>query len=201
MMNILYTIGDSLYINITNKCPCSCSFCIRKEMDGLKGSGSLWLDRDPSVSEVVDELKKQELNSYKEVVFCGYGEPLVRIHEVVEVARYIKSVSNVKVRINTTGISDLIHKENNTARLLVGCIDAVSISLNAPTADEYVKVTRPKFGTEAFYAMIKFSKYVKENIGDVAFSVVNVINDEQIERCKSLADEMGIPLRVREKEE
>ena len=66
---------------------------------------------------------------------------------------------------------------------------------------EYVKVTRPKFGTEAFYAMIEFAKYVKENIGDVAFSVVNVINDEQIERCKSLADEMGIPLRVREKEE
>ena len=201
MMNILYTIGDSLYINITNKCPCSCSFCIRKEMDGLKGSGSLWLDRDPSVSEVIDALKKKELDSYKEVVFCGYGEPLVRIHEVIEVAKFIKSQSDVKIRINTTGISDLIHKEENTARLLVGCIDAISISLNAPTAEEYVKVTRPKFGTEAFYAMIEFAKYVKENSGDVAFSVVNVINDEQIERCKSLADEMGIPLRVREKEE
>ena len=170
-------------------------------MDGLKGSGSLWLDRDPSVSEVIDALKKKELDSYKEVVFCGYGEPLVRIHEVIEVAKFIKSQSDVKIRINTTGISDLIHNEKNTARLLVGCIDAISKSLNAPTAEEYVKVTRPKFGTEAFYAMIEFSKYVKENIGDVAFSVVNVINDEQIERCKSLADEMGIPLRVREKEE
>ena len=135
------------------------------------------------------------------MVFCGYGEPLVRIHEVIEVAKFIKSQSDVKIRINTTGISDLIHKEENTARLLVGCIDAISISLNAPTAEEYVKVTRPKFGTEAFYAMIEFAKYVKENIGDVAFSVVNVISDEQIERCKSLADEMGIPLRVREKEE
>ena len=120
MMNILYTIGDSLYINITNKCPCSCTFCIRKEMDGLKGSGSLWLDRDPSVSEVIDALKKKELDSYKEVVFCGYGEPLVRIHEVIEVAKFIKSQSDVKIRINTTGISDLIHNEENTARCTNG---------------------------------------------------------------------------------
>ena len=79
MMNILYTIGDSLYINITNKCPCSCTFCIRKEMDGLKGSGSLWLDRDPSVSEVIDALKKKELDSYKEVVF-SVGEIVMFIN-------------------------------------------------------------------------------------------------------------------------
>lgn len=201
MMNILYTIDNSLYINITNKCPCSCTFCIRKEMDGLKGSGSLWMDRDPSVEEVIDELKKENLDLYKEIVFCGYGEPLVRIHEVVEVAKYIKSVSRTKIRINTTGLSDLIHNEKDTAKLLTGAIDAVSISLNAPSAEEYVKVTRPKFGEIAFDTMIEFAKEVKKNIGDVAFSVVDVINEEQIKRCKELSDKLEIPLRVRHKEE
>lgn len=200
MMNILYTIDNSLYINITNKCPCSCTFCIRKEMDGLKGSGSLWMDRDPSVDEVIEALKKKDLNSYKEVVFCGYGEPLVRIREVIEVARYIKSTSKVKVRINTTGLSDLIHHEKDTAKLLVGAIDAVSISLNAPTAEEYVAVTRPKFGEESFDAMLKFAQEAKEDIGDVMFSVVDVLNEDQIKRAKQIADSMGIPLRVRIRE-
>ena len=113
--------------------------------------------------------------------------------------KYYEKIVNLRHQIHMH--PELEFEEENTARLLVGCIDAISISLNAPTAEEYVKVTRPKFGTEAFYAMIEFAKYVKENIGDVAFSVVNVINDEQIERCKSLADEMGIPLKEKEKEE
>lgn len=201
MMNILYTIGDSLYINITNRCPCSCVFCIRKEMDGLKGSGSLWLDKDPSVEDVIKELSDKNLNLYEEIVFCGYGEPLVRINEVIEISKFIKSVSNIKIRLNTTGISDLIHNEKNTAMKLVGIIDAVSISLNAPTAEEYVKVTRPKFGEEAFYTMLSFAEYVKSNIGEVVFSVVDVIDEDQIKRSKELAEKMGIPLKVRIKEE
>lgn len=200
MMNILYTIDNSLYINITNKCPCSCTFCIRKEMDGLKGSGSLWMDRDPSVEEVIKALKEKDLNSYKEIVFCGYGEPLVRIHEVVEVAKFIKSISKVKIRINTTGLSDLIHNEKDTAKLLVGSIDAVSISLNAGTAEEYVEVTKPRFGKVAFDTMLKFAEEVKKSIGDVTFSVVDVLSEEQIKRADNLARKMEIPLRVRTKE-
>ena len=187
-------------MNCTNRCFLACTFCLRNTKQMIKDN-SLWLEYEPSVEMIIDEFEKYDLNDFKEVVFCGFGEPLIRHDDVMEVARYLKSKrSDLPIRINTNGLGDLINKKD-IAPLLKGLIDTVSISLNAPTAEEYVKVTRPKFGTEAFYAMIEFAKYVKENIGDVAFSVVNVINDEQIERCKSLADEMGIPLRVREKEE
>ena len=200
MMNILYVLGNTLYINMTNKCPCSCTFCIRKEGDGVRGSGSLWLDRDPAVEEVKAALAEKDLDSYDEIVFCGYGEPLVRINEVAEVGRYIKSVSKAKVRINTTGLSDLIHNKEHSVQILKGAIDSISISLNAPTAKEYNEVTRPKWGEKSFEVMLKFAKEAKTVVNEVMFSVVDVIGEDKIKRSQEIADELGVKLRVREME-
>lgn len=197
-MNILYTISDSLYVNITNKCPCRCVFCIRDEGDHVADSGSLWLDHDPSVEEVKEAFNKYDLNDFKEVVFCGYGEPLVRINEVVEVSKFIRSISDIKIRINTNGLSDLIHGKN-TAIMLKDVIDSVSISLNAPNKVSYNKVTRPKFGEESFDYLLKFAKSCKEYVGEVVFSVVDEISEEEINESQHLADSLGIPLRVRHK--
>ncbi|GAA0785509.1 TIGR04100 family radical SAM protein [Hathewaya limosa] len=197
-MNILYTIDDILYINITNKCPCNCVFCIRQEGDSVENSGSLWLEKEPSVEEIINELKKEDLSKYSQIVFCGYGEPLMRINEVIDVCKYIKSVSTIKLRINTNGLSDLIYKKS-TAPMLKNIVDCVSISLNAPSKEEYNEISKPIYGLEAFDSLLSFAKEAKENIKEVKFSVVDVITEDQIERCKEIANSMGIPLRVRKK--
>ncbi|MBN9645900.1 MULTISPECIES: TIGR04100 family radical SAM protein [Terrisporobacter] len=197
-MTILYDYKESLYVNITNKCPCSCVFCIRKETDHVGNSDSLWLDHEPTVEEVKNEFKKFNLENYDEIVFCGYGEPLVRINEVIEIAKYIRSISDLKIRINTNGLSDLIHNKK-TAILLKDKIDSVSISLNAPNKIRYNEVTRPKFGEKSFDALLNFAKDCKDYIEEVNFSVVDEINNDEIEEAQKLADKMNIVLRVRHK--
>lgn len=198
-MTILYTIGSSLYVNITNKCPCNCTFCIRKEGDILSADGSLWLEHEPDLSEIIAEFNKYDLSKYEEVVFCGFGEPLARIDTLIEVCKHIRSISDITIRVNTNGLSDLIHKKH-TAPMLKGLIDSISISLNAPSAEEYYEISKPQFGMESFNALLEFAKEAKENINKVMFSVVDVITLEQIERCKKIAKQMDIPLRVRCKE-
>lgn len=197
-MTILYDYEDSLYINLTNKCPCACVFCIRKETDHVGNSDSLWLDHEPTVEEVKKEFKNFDLNKYEEIVFCGYGEPLVRINEVVEVAKYIRSISNIKIRVNTNGLSDLIHNKK-TAQMLKGNIDVVSISLNAPNKVKYNEVTKPKFGEKSYEALLDFATDCKKYIKEVNFSVVDEINEKEIQESKELAESMNIPLRVRHK--
>lgn len=197
-MTILYDYKESLYINMTNKCPCACVFCIRDETDHVGNSDSLWLDHDPTVEEVKNEFEKFDLDKYDEIVFCGYGEPLVRINEVVEVAKYIRSISDIKIRVNTNGLSDLMHKKK-TAVLLKDNIDAVSISLNAPNKTRYNEVTQPKFGEKSFEALLDFATDCKKYIKEVNFSVVDEINEQEIKESQELADKMNIPLRVRHK--
>ncbi len=193
-MTITYIVGDKLYVNITNRCPCACTFCIRQNGDGAYGSDSLWLEREPTVDEVVQDFKKYDLSKFTEIVFCGYGEPMERADDVVQIAQRLKELSDIPLRMNTNGLSDLINGRK-TAHLLKD-FDTVSISLNAPTSQEYDKVTNPKFDG-AFEAMINFAKDCKQYIPKVIFSVVDVISEEQISRCRVLAESMSIPLRVR----
>ena len=197
-MTLLYPIRNSLYVNITNLCCCKCVFCIRNITDSVGGSDSLWLDHEPTMDELKEELEKFDLDDYEEVVFCGYGEPLMRINEVVEFAKYIKSKKNIKTRINTNGLADLIHKKK-TAVLLKDAIDSVSISLNAPNEEVYLKVTQPSFGIKSFDAMLQFAKDCKVCVKEVCFSVVDEISDKEIQESQELADSLGIPLRVRVK--
>jgi len=197
-MTLLYPIRNSLYVNITNLCCCKCVFCIRNITDSVGGSDSLWLDHEPTMEELKQELEKFDLDDYEEVVFCGYGEPLMRINEVVEFAKYIKSKKNIKTRINTNGLADLIHKKK-TAVLLKDAIDSVSISLNAPNEEVYLKVTQPVFGIKSFDAMLQFAKDCKVCVKEVCFSVVDEISDKEIQESQELADSLGIPLRVRVK--
>ena len=197
-MTLLYPIENSLYVNITNLCCCKCVFCVRDITDSVGGSDSLWLDHEPTIDELKAELEKFNLDESEEVVFCGYGEPLMRINEVVEFANYIKTKKNIKIRVNTNGLADLIHKKK-TAVLLKDAIDAVSISLNAPNEEVYLEVAKPAFGIKSFDAMLSFAKDCKTCIKEVCFSVVDEITDEEIRQSQELADSLDIPLRVRVK--
>ena len=198
-MTILYDVGGKLYINLTNKCPCNCTFCIRHNGDGAYGSDSLWLEHEPSLDEVKEAFSKVDMSKYREVVFCGYGEPMERVNEVIAVGEFVKAnYGDVTVRLNTNGLGDKIHGVP-TAKLLQGAVDIVSISLNSYCKEKYNEVTRPKWD-DAFDAMLSFAADCKSYLPQVVFTVVDVIPPEDISRAKALAMSIGIPLRVREYE-
>ena len=195
MLTMLYTVGNKIYVNLTNRCPCACTFCIRQNGDGAYGSDSLWLEREPTVDEVIAEFGKYDISKYTEVVFCGYGEPMERAEDVAFIGRYIKENLGLPVRLNTNGLGDKINGKP-TAEMLEGAVDTVSISLNQCDKEKYNAVTRPKW-EDGFDAMISFAADCKKYVPKVMFTVVDVIPPEDISRCKALAMSLGIELRVR----
>lgn len=197
-MTLSYEVGEGLYLNITNKCPCSCTFCIRNNGDGAYGSDPLWLEHQPTAEEIIDDLRLRDLDSYKQIVFCGYGEPTCELEMIKQVSAYLRSVTKTPIRINTNGLSDLINKRN-TAPEFEGICDSVSISLNASDKENYDKVTRPSFKDEdCFAAMLRFADNVKHYVNEVMFTVVDIIGEEEISRSRRIAESVGIGLRVRE---
>ncbi len=197
MENIIYTYGSKVYFNITNACPCDCEFCLRHNKSGLGDMGSLWLDHEPGMDEIITAIDVFDWTGVEDVVFCGFGEPTCALEKLLKTAEYIKNKHNVKIRLNTNGLSDLINKCDNSAERMHGLIDSVSVSLNAPDAESYNNIVHPKFGIEAFEAMIKFTKDCQKYIPTVKMSVVDTIGDENIKKCKKLCDDKGIDLRVR----
>jgi radical SAM enzyme (TIGR04100 family) len=197
MMTIAYQVKNSIYLNLTNRCPCACTFCLRQNSPGVYGSDPLWLDREPTVQEVKDALDGWDLSQYDEVVFCGYGEPTERLDDLLTVAAYIKAKSPIPIRINTNGLSDLIHGAP-TAPKLKGLIDTVSVSLNAQDKEEYLRLTRSQFGIGSFDAMLRFTKECTQYVPHVVMTVVDVVTSkEEQETCRKLCESVGATLRVR----
>ena len=201
MMTITYPVNKGLYINMTNRCPCNCTFCLRHNAEGVYGSDSLWLDREPTVQEVCDSVDTWDLTQFDEVVFCGYGEPTERLEDLLLVAKYIKAKGDIKIRINTNGLADLIWQKQ-TAPSLKGLIDTVSISLNTPNQEDYLKVVRPKFGARSYDAMLRFAKDCTAYVPNVVMTVVDVVTSkEEQEQCRKICENIGARLRVRPFEE
>lgn len=197
MMTITYPVKNGIYVNMTNRCPCACTFCLRHNADGIFNSGPLWLDREPTVQEVCDSIDAWDFSNYEELVFCGYGEPTERLEDLLAVAKYVKEKYPVKIRINTNGLADLIWKEK-TAHKLEGLIDTVSVSLNATDKESYNALVRPKFGIESYDAMLAFTKDCVNYVPNVVMTVVDVVTTpEQQEECRKICESVGAKLRVR----
>ena len=197
MMTITYPVHNGIYVNMTNRCPCACTFCLRHLSDHVEGSDSLWLDREPTVKEVCDSIDTWDLTKYSEIVFCGYGEPTMRLDDLLKVAAYIKSKSNIPLRINTNGLADLIAGEK-VAHKLEGLIDTVSVSLNATNKEDYFKLVRPKFGIDSYDAMLSFTKECTKYVPNVIMTVVDeVTSKEEQEKCREICESIGAKLRVR----
>lgn len=195
-MTITYRLGDSLYVNMTNRCSNRCDFCIRNFEDSMSDSGSLWLDREPTVDEAAQDIIKNS-KGCREIVFCGFGEPLMRLDDVTAVCKKVKPALNLPVRINTNGQADLIHGRQ-TAKDLEGLVDTVSISLNAPDAEGYEKICHSDYGEKAFDAILKYAADCKKYVPNVVFSVVDVMDKQDIEKCRKIAADTGVGFRVRE---
>jgi radical SAM enzyme (TIGR04100 family) len=196
MADILYTYGDEVYANITNKCDCNCTFCIRKNGDSVGDAQNLWHQQDPSLQEILDAMDQFDFSSYDELVFCGYGEPTCALDNLITSAKYAKEHFKLKIRLNTNGLANLYYGRDIIPEL-AGVIDTVSISLNAPTAEKYQAVTRPQL-PNAFEGLLSFALECKKYIPDVKLTVVDVLPPEDIQASQKLADELGIFLRVRQ---
>ena len=200
-MEILYKVHNNIYVNMTNKCPYSCTFCLRQTMDRIGESDRLWLEREPSLQEVCDEFNKFNMDEYNEVVFCGFGEPTERFDDLIKVAAFVKEKYGKKTRINTNGVGSLINGRD-IAPEMKGLIDTVSISLNNPHKDEYLSLVRSKFGEQSFDAMLDFAKECTKYIPNVVLTTVDTtISHEEEEECRRICESIGATYRIRPWEE
>ena len=191
--NFVYRYGDNLYVNLTNKCCNDCSFCIRRNGDGIGDSGDLWLSREPDAKEVIEGIKKY--GDYREIVFCGYGEPTYKTDVMVEVAEFAHSCGK-KTRLNTNGLGNLINRRD-IVPLLKGRIDTVSVSLNSDSAEGYDKMCHSAFGLAAYGEMLSFTRECVQAGIDTVMTVV-AVDGVDVEKCRKAAKSAGAKLKVRE---
>ncbi len=200
MMTITYEYEGALYVNLTNRCDCACVFCLRH--NGHKGSiyaDDLWLEHEPTVEEALADFARRDLLSYREIVFCGFGEPIYRLDAICAIVDALKAACPAlpPVRINTNGHGNLIHGRDVTPEL-AGRIDTVSVSLNGSSAEEYLAVTQPRDGAAAWEAMLDFTRKAARQVPKVVMTVVDKDKTPgEIQRCRDLAQSLGATLRVR----
>jgi TatD family-associated radical SAM protein len=200
MQDIVYKVGDSLYLNITNRCTNECQFCIRNKCRLFNQKYALWLDREPNANEIIQAIG--DPSKYKQIVFCGYGEPLIRLDIVKEVANRLKSqppnhpsTHPPKIRIDTNGHGNLFWGRNIVPELK-GLIDSISISFDAENSETYDKICCSVYGKKAWQAAIDFIKEAKKYIPEVETTVVGLPLID-VDACKKIAKDLGTSFRVR----
>lgn len=205
MNTYVYTIYGNIYINLTNFCSNACEFCVRNHestMDGREfgshsgeGDYDLWLDREPSYKDVTDILDKMDFSRYKEMVFCGYGEPSARF-DLVEMLCVYAHERGIKTRINTNGQGNAILGKDIAPRMC-RCIDTINVSLNATDAKSYDRLCHSVYGEKAFDIMLDFAKECVRCGGNVVLSIVDCVPPEQLQKAAEIARDIGAKLRVR----
>lgn len=196
MDNYVYKIGNKLYINLTNRCSNNCDFCIRDGREGMNGT-ALWIEKEPSANDVIAALP-QDLLSYEEVVFCGFGEPTYNLEGLVEAGKFLHE-KGVTTRINTNGQANLIHGKDVSAEVCSAC-DYINVSLNECNAQKYQTHCNSVFGEDAYAALLDFARLCVSHGAKVNFSIVDSIEKQDIDECIELSKKLGIPLRIRPKE-
>ena len=197
MADIIYTLEGGVYLNITNKCPCNCAFCIRSKGDAVGEAERLWFDTEPTIDEIKKAVDDYDFTRIDRAVFCGYGEPTNAYDKLVETVKYIRKINpSIKLRLNTNGLSDLINNKP-TAKELSELFDVISVSLNEPTSEKYDKITRNIYPGRAFDAMLEFTKECVKYCKKVRMTVVDVISPEEIEQSRKVCEETGAQFVVR----
>jgi len=200
-LNLVYFLYGKTYINITNACTNSCAFCLRNDKDDVKGAYMWHNNMKVAAADVIAQIEEKKAEIKDEIVFCGYGEPLVKYNEVIEIAKYIKkNLPDLKIRINTNGHGNYIAKRDIVPDL-APLIDSISISLNAQNEELYNKISKPSF-EGAYNAMLYFAKKCIEAGIDTVFSVVSGYREEvypvDVKLCENIALNMGAKFRARE---
>ncbi|CAG1065442.1 putative metal-dependent hydrolase YcfH [uncultured bacterium] len=191
---IAYPIRKSLYLNITNRCSNHCSFCAKFQSYTVKGH-YLRLRQEPTFAEVIAAVGPDPEEKYDEIVFCGFGEPLIRLDVVKQVGMHLKR-RGCKIRIDTDGLANLVHGRNVLPELMF--VDTISVSLNAPDSATYQKLIKTPFGDDAYPAILYFLRQAKKFIPKVIASAVAVPGLDVEATRKVAEDELGVKFRVRE---
>ena len=192
---MVYWLGDRLYLNITNRCPNRCYFCIRNFADGV-GGFNLRLKREPAVSEVIKALEEvMNRRFWAEVVFCGFGEPTERLDCILEVSRWLKRYFNIQVRLDTNGQGYLLNEGREVLRELKEAgVDKVSVSLNAHNEETYNTVCRPTF-KNAYKEVLRF---IREAVGLLETEVTAVdVPQVDLAKVEEIAESLGAVFRRR----
>lgn len=196
--SVVYWLGNTLYLNITNKCHNNCYFCLRNFMNGV-GGFNLKLQSEPSVDDVIGELQNFiNMKNWKEIVFCGFGEPTERLNCMLEVTRWIKRYYGkiVDIRLDTNGQGLLLNENRDVLRELKEAgVNRISVSLNAHNKETYNQICRPAFNN-AFESILEFVKKAKENF-DVEITVV-AVPEVDIAKVEEISREFGVRFRLRE---
>ncbi len=190
---IAYPIRNSLYLNITNRCSNYCTFCAKFKSYTVKGH-YLRLREEPDFKDIIAAVGPDPAK-YDEIVFCGFGEPLIRLDIVREVGMFLKR-QGCRIRIDTDGLANLVHKRNVLPDLMF--VDVISVSLNAPDSETYHRLIKTPFGDNAYPAILYFLREAKRFIPKVIATVVSVPGLD-IEACRKVAeDDIGVAFRVRQ---
>ncbi len=196
-MEILYKVHRGLYVNLTNRCSAACTFCLRQTMDHVGQSHSLWLEREPTADEVKAAFEAWDLSQFTEIVFCGFGEPTCALPVLLEVAAWLKTKTDLPIRVNTNGQGSLIAGRDISGEL-AKCVDTVSISLNDPDPARYQALVRSRFGDAAFPGMLDFAqKCVAAGLHVVMTTVDTTITHEEEDQCRAICQKIGADYRIR----
>ncbi|MGB5453835.1 MAG: TatD family nuclease-associated radical SAM protein [Sedimenticolaceae bacterium] len=190
---ISYTIGDKLYLNITDRCTLECSFCPKHNGSYRVHEYDLTLDHRPTPDEIIAAI--DDPARYGEVVFCGFGEPTLRLKVLLEVAQYIKSRGG-RVRVNTDGLANLVHKRDVLPEL-ARCVDALSVSMNAQNEAVYRRHCLPAL-PGSYDSMLDFLAAAPRHIGEVTATAIDGLEGVDIAACQAMAEERGVSFRRRE---
>lgn len=189
---IVYPIRNSLYVNLTNRCSCRCTFCPRTKNPVVKGY-NLKLEREPEFEDVVEAVEKRS-NQYDELVFCGYGEPTIRFDLMKRIARRFRPRFH-RIRLDTNGHGNLINGRD-IVKETAEVVDSVSVSLNTSDPEEYLRLNRPEFVDKAFPQMLNFIRRCKESGLEVTATIVGFPGAD-VEGSEKLAEQSGVKFRVR----
>jgi GTP 3',8-cyclase len=195
--NLVYWLGNSLYLNITNQCSNHCWFCFRNFKQGI-GDFNLKLAAEPDVKAIIAALKVAlPTRRWTEVVFCGFGEPTSRLDVLLEVSRWMKTrYPSLPIRLDTNGQGYVLNKGRDVAKELKGAgVSFVSVSLNGYDEQTYAEICRPSFGG-AFEAVLSFVKRAKQEF-QVEVTAVRM-PEVDIAKVKAVAEVLGVPFRIRE---
>jgi len=189
---IAYELHGNCYLNITWHCTLRCAFCPKFngtwEVQGI----DLRLRHEPTLEEILEAVGDPA--RYKQIVFCGLGEPTIRLDMLLTVARELKK-QGAFIRINTDGLANLVHGRDVTPEF-EGLVDALSISMNAQNAELYARHTRPKLAG-AFEAMLDFARRAKAHVPEVTLTAIDGLEGVDVEACQAIAHELGVDFRRR----
>ena len=194
---ITYAVGDGLYVNMTNRCSCDCDFCLRNKTNSVGDAESLWLDHEPSREEVWESIVSHDLARFGELVFCGFGEPMIRADDLFWIAQKTKrAMPQLPIRINTNGHANMIAGYDLTPKM-AGIIDHLSVSLNHAEAETYNRHVRPAFGSEAFGGLLEFVEKARGHVPKITLTALDSLPPEEIAECKKIAEGLKVGFRAR----